>query len=309
MKLHKKDILGLEGISSHEVELILDTAKEMKKIVTSKMKRINYLQGRTVVTLFYENSTRTRVSFELAAKYMGANAVNVSVGNSSVQKGETLLDTGRTLDAMGTDIVVIRHNRSGAPHLLAKNINASVINAGDGMHEHPTQALLDMFTIKEHFGRLNGLKVAIIGDIYHSRVARSNIIGLTTMGAHVNVFAPSTLLPVGIEELGSVKVCKTIEEAIKDCDVVMGLRIQLERQKKALFPSAYEYTRFFGLRHENAKNLSKNALFMHPGPVNRGLEMTSNIIDSDNSVINQQVTNGVAVRMALLYLLTGRENI
>ena len=309
MKLRQKDVLGLEGVSSGEIELILDTAKEMKTILDSNKKRVNYLQGRTVVTLFYENSTRTRVSFELAAKYMGAHAVNVSVGSSSVQKGETLIDTGRTLDAMGADIVVIRHNRAGAPHLLAKNINASVINAGDGMHEHPTQALLDMFTMREHFGKLEGLKVAIVGDIYHSRVARSNIIGLTTMGAHVKVFAPSTLLPVGMEELDSVKVCNTMEEALEGCDVVMGLRIQLERQKKALFPSAYEYSRFFGLNNENVKDLGSDVLFMHPGPVNRGLEMTSNIIDSDQSVINLQVTNGVAVRMALLYLLTGREDI
>jgi len=306
MKLSTKDFLGLENISADEISYILETAKEMKKTVNSSMKKVNYLQGRSVVTLFYENSTRTRVSFELAAKYMGAQAVNVSVASSSVAKGETLMDTGRTLEAMGTDIVIIRHPQAGAPHLLAKNISASVINAGDGMHEHPTQALLDMMTIMEMFGTLSGLKVAIIGDIYHSRVARSNIIGLTKMGARVNLFAPSTLLPAGIEKMGA-KVFPNIYDAVADCDVVMGLRIQLERQKKCLFPSINEYARFFGINPENIKGVKKDALWMHPGPVNRGVEMTSTIIDADNSVINKQVTNGVAVRMALLYLLTGRE--
>jgi len=306
MKLSSKDFLGLENVSADEISYILETAKDMKKTVNSSMKKVNYLQGRSVVTLFYENSTRTRVSFELAAKYMGAQAVNVSVASISVAKGETLIDTGKTLEAMGTDIVIIRHPQAGAPHLLAKNISASVINAGDGMHEHPTQALLDMMTIMEAFGTLSGLKVAIIGDIYHSRVARSNIIGLTKMGAQVNLFAPSTLLPPGIEKLGA-RVFSNINDAVADCDVVMGLRMQLERQKKCLFPSINEYARFFGINPENIKGAKKNALWMHPGPVNRGVEMTSTIIDGDNSVINKQVTNGVAVRMALLYLLTGRE--
>lgn len=308
MKLSSKDLLGLDNISADEISFILEIAKEMKKIVNSSMKKVNYLQGRSVVTLFYENSTRTRVSFELAAKYMGAQAVNVSVASSSVAKGETLIDTGRTLEAMGTDIVIIRHHQSGAPHLLAKNISASVINAGDGMHEHPTQALLDMMTIKDTFGTLSGLKVAIIGDIYHSRVARSNIIGLTKMGAQVNLYAPSTLLPAGIEKLGA-RVFTNIDDTVADCDVVMGLRVQLERQKKCLFPTINEYARFFGINPENIKKAKKNALWMHPGPVNRGVEMTSTIVDADNSVINKQVTNGVAVRMALLYLLTGREEL
>lgn len=306
MKLRSKDILGLDHLEPDEINLILDTATDMKKIVKSQMKKVNYLQGKTVITLFYENSTRTRVSFELAAKYMGAQAVNVSVSTSSVAKGETLIDTGKTLDVMGSDIIIMRHSMSGAPHLLAKNVKASVINAGDGMHEHPTQGLLDMYTMKETFGDLKGLKVAIIGDIYHSRVARSNIIGLTKMGAEVRINAPSTLMPVGIETLGA-KVCPTIEDTVEDCDVVMGLRVQLERQKKALFPSAYEYSRFFGMNPDNIKGAKKNALWMHPGPVNRGVEMTSSLIDGDASVINEQVTNGVAVRMALLYLLTGRE--
>lgn len=308
MKLSTKDLLGLENIEADEITFILEIAEEMKKIVKSSMKRVNYLQGRSVVSLFYENSTRTRVSFELAAKYMGAQAVNVSVASSSVAKGETLIDTGKTLEAMGTDIVIIRHHQSGAPHLLARNISASVINAGDGMHEHPTQALLDMMTIKETFGTLKGIKVAIIGDIYHSRVARSNIIGLTKMGAQVNLYAPSTLLPTGIEKLGA-KVLPNINDTVADCDVVMGLRVQLERQKKCLFPTTNEYAKFFGINPENIKGAKKNALWMHPGPVNRGVEMTSTIIDADNSVINKQVTNGVAVRMALLYLLTGREEL
>ena len=308
MKLRSKDILGLDHLDTDEIGLILDTAKEMKKIVTSQMKKVNYLQGKTVITLFYENSTRTRVSFELAAKYMSAQAVNVSVSTSSVSKGETLIDTGKTLDVMGSDIIIIRHNMSGAPHFLAKNVKASVINAGDGMHEHPTQGLLDMYTMKEAFGCLKGLKVAIIGDIYHSRVARSNIIGLTKMGAEVRINAPSTLMPLGIENLGA-KIYPTIEETVKDCDVVMGLRVQLERQKKALFPSSYEYSRFFGMNPENVSGAKKNALWMHPGPVNRGVEMTSSLVDGASSVINDQVTNGVAVRMALLYLLTGREEI
>jgi len=306
MKLRSKDLLGLEHLEPDEINLILDMAKDMKKIVQSNMKRVNYLQGRSVITLFYENSTRTRVSFELAAKYMGAHAVNVSVSTSSVAKGETLIDTGKTLDVMGSDIVVIRHSQPGAPHLLAKHINASVINAGDGMHEHPTQALLDMFTMQEAKGGLEGLTVAIIGDITHSRVARSNIIGLGKMGAKVRVFAPATLLPIGIENMGC-QICSSLEEAISDADVIMGLRIQKERLKKALIPSTEEYARFFGLDVHHLAAAKKDVLVMHPGPVNRGVEMTSLLIDSDQSKINEQVTNGVAVRMALLYLLAGRE--
>jgi len=306
MKLRSKDLLGLEHLEPDEITLILDMAKDMKKIVQSNMKRVNYLQGRSVMTLFYENSTRTRVSFELAAKYMGAHAVNVSVSTSSVAKGETLIDTGKTLDVMGTDVVVIRHSQPGAPHLLAKNIRASVINAGDGMHEHPTQALLDMFTMREAKGSLEGLKVAIIGDIMHSRVARSNIIGLGKMGAKVRIFAPATLLPIGIETMGC-QVCSSMEEAVSDADVIMGLRIQRERLKKALIPSTEEYARFFGLDVRHLAGAKKDVLVMHPGPVNRGVEMTSLLIDSDQSKINEQVTNGVAVRMALLYLLAGRE--
>ena len=270
MKLRSKDILGLDHLEPDEITLILDMARDMKRIIQSNMKRVNYLQGRSVVTLFYENSTRTRVSFELAAKYMGAHAVNVSVPASSVAKGESLIDTGKTLDVMGTDIVVIRHSQPGAPHLLAKNISASVINGGDGMHEHPTQALLDMFTMREAKGGFEGLKVAIIGDIMHSRVARSNMIGLGKMGAQVYIYAPATLIPPGIKEMGC-HICQSLEEAVDGADVVMGLRIQRERLKKALIPSTEEYARFFGVDVRHLAEANKDVLIMHPGPVNREL--------------------------------------
>jgi len=306
MKLKNKDVLGIKELTAEEIESILDTAADMKKIVLSPSKKAHYLRGKSVVTLFYENSTRTRVSFELAGKYMSADTVNVTAQGSSVQKGETLLDTGKTLDAMGTDIIVIRHGMAGAPHLLAKHVKASVINAGDGMHEHPTQALLDMFTIRERFGGFKGLKVAIIGDIYHSRVARSNVIGLCKMGAKPVVCGPATLMPVDIEKMGAF-VAPTLKDALAGADVVIGLRVQLERQKNALFPSQAEYAEYFGINSENAAFAGKNVLLMHPGPVNRGVEMTSEVVDSGNSAINEQVTNGVAVRMALLYMLVGRK--
>ncbi|AGC69072.1 aspartate carbamoyltransferase PyrB [Thermoclostridium stercorarium subsp. stercorarium DSM 8532] len=307
MTINKKDILGIAELSRDEITSILDTASIMKRIIQSGDKKTNYLRGKTVLILFYENSTRTRVSFELAAKYMGADTININVSVSSVAKGETLVDTGKTLNSMGADVIVIRHNMSGAPHLLAKHVNASVINAGDGMHEHPTQALLDMFTIREYYKTLSGLKVAIIGDIYHSRVARSNIIGLAKMGAKPVIYGPATLIPPEIEKMGA-KIAPTINDALYQADVVMGLRMQLERQKNALFPSKSEYARFFGINQVNLSLAKKDALWMHPGPVNRGVEMTSGVIDGFNSVINEQVTNGVAVRMALLYLLAGREN-
>lgn len=305
MNLKSKDLLGLKDLSADEIEHILDTAKTMKLILTTNNKKTPHLQGKSVVTLFYENSTRTRLSFELASKYMSASTANVSAVGSSVAKGESLIDTGRTIDAMGADVIVIRHSMSGAPHLLAKHVKASVINAGDGMNEHPTQALLDMFTIKEKKGTLKGLKVAIIGDIYHSRVARSNIWGMLKLGADVRIAGPSTLLPPGIEKTG-VKVYSTIQEALIDADVVMGLRIQLERQKKGLFPTIREYSKFFGLDDKRLKFAKEDALVLHPGPVNRGVELTSDVIDGEHSLINEQVTNGVAVRMALLYLLTRR---
>lgn len=303
MNLKSKDLLGLRDITAEEIEYILNTAKTMKYILSSNNKKTAHLQGKSIITLFYENSTRTRLSFELASKYMGANAANISASSSSVQKGETLIDTGKTIDSMGSDVIIIRHPMSGAPHLLAQNVKSSIINAGDGMNEHPTQALLDMFTMVEKKGSLKGLKVAIIGDILHSRVARSNIWGLTKMGAEVNVSGPATLIPPGIEKLG-VNVFSTVQEAILDADVVMSLRIQLERQKKGLFPSIREYSRFFGLDDKRLRLAKEDALVMHPGPVNRGVELSSAVMDGDQSAINEQVTNGVAIRMALLYLLT-----
>ncbi len=307
MFLKSKDLLGLKELTPEEIRLILDTAKTMKLVLTSNNKKTPHLAGKSVITLFYENSTRTRLSFELASKYMGASAANISASGSSVAKGETLIDTGKTIDVMGADVVIIRHPMSGAPHLLAKNISASVINAGDGMNEHPSQALLDMFTIVEKKGSLKGLKIAILGDILHSRVARSNIWGMTRLGAQVSVAGPSTLLPPGIERAG-IKVYNTIQEALIEADVVMCLRLQLERQQKGLFPTAREYSRFFGLDEKRLKLAKEDALVMHPGPVNRGLELSSFVMDGEQSVINEQVTNGVAVRMALLYLLTRRNS-
>lgn len=301
--MKRKDLLGLDGVSREEITSILDTALMMRQVVRSNNKKTPHLQGKSIVTLFYENSTRTRMSFELASKYMSAAAANISASASSVAKGETLIDTGVTLDQMGTDVIIIRHPMSGAPHLLAQHVNAAVINAGDGINEHPTQALLDMFTIKRHKGRLDGLKVAIVGDVLHSRVARSNIFGLHTMGAEVALCAPPTLMPAQMEELG-VKTYTRVEEAVEGADVVMGLRIQKERQEEGNFPSLREYSEFFGINEERMKYAKPDALIMHPGPINRGVEITSDAADCEQSVINEQVTSGVAVRMALLYLLT-----
>lgn len=303
MAFKHKDLLSLRDVEREEIEMILSTAASMRQLLDSPTKKTAHLQGKSIVTLFYENSTRTRMSFELASKYMSAAAANISASASSVQKGETLLDTGRTLDRMGTDVIIIRHPMSGAPHLLAQHVNAAVINAGDGINEHPTQALLDMFTIKRHKGRLDGLKVAIVGDVLHSRVARSNIFGLHTMGAEVALCAPPTLMPAQMEELG-VKTYTRVEEAVEGADVVMGLRIQKERQEEGNFPSLREYSEFFGINEERMKYAKPDALIMHPGPINRGVEITSDAADCEQSVINEQVTSGVAVRMALLYLLT-----
>lgn len=302
MNLKSKDLLGLKDLSPEEIEYILDTAAKMKYVIVSNNKKTPHLQGKSVVTLFYENSTRTRLSFELASKYMGASSANISASVSSVLKGESLIDTGRTIDRMGTDIIIMRHPQSGAPHLMAQNVKASVINAGDGMNEHPTQALLDMFTIRDKKGPFQGLKVAILGDIYHSRVARSNIWGLTKMGAQVSLAGPATMLPPDIEKTGA-KVFSTIQEALIDADVIISLRLQLERQKKALFPTVREYSRFFGLDEKRLQLAKKDVLIMHPGPINRGIELTSSVADMESSAIDEQVTNGVAVRMALLYLL------
>lgn len=304
MNWNRKDLLGLREVSKAEIELVLNTAVPMKDIIQRQIKKVPTLRGRAIINLFYEPSTRTRTSFELAGKYMSADTINIASSSSSVVKGETLKDTALTIEAMGADLVVLRHPAAGAAELLAKTVKASVINAGDGAHEHPTQALLDMFTIKEKKGQLEGLKVAIVGDILHSRVARSNIWGLTKMGAEVRVAAPPTLIPADIQSLG-VKVYHEVEEAIADADVVNVLRIQLERQKKGLFPSLREYGVLYGINSERLKLAKPDALVLHPGPMNRGVEITPQVADGNQSVIVEQVTNGVAVRMALLYLLTG----
>ena len=300
--LNRKDLLGLKECSAEEICEILDTAEEMKKLLLSDKKQSDLLAGKALVTLFYENSTRTRSSFELAAKYLGASEVNIAVANSSVQKGETLIDTGETLDAMKIDYIVIRHPMAGAPALLAKHVKASVLNGGDGMHEHPTQALLDMCTVREKSGRIKGLKVAILGDIKHSRVAMSNLYGFTKLGAEVYMYAPSTMIPKEIEKLGA-HIAKSREEALEGADAVMGLRIQLERMNGGLFPSLSEYSRYYGVNDGLLKYAKKDAIVLHPGPVNRGVELTPQVIDGEKSVILEQVTNGVAVRMALLKLL------
>ncbi len=305
--LRRKDLLGLIDASKEEIEEILTLAQDYKNRIRQGEKTFSALRNRTVTILFYENSTRTRTSFEQAAKYLGGRTINISAATSSVAKGETLVDTGKTLDAQRNDFIVIRHPMGGAPHLLAKTVKAGVLNAGDGMNEHPTQGLLDMLTMKEHFGSLKGLKVAILGDIKHSRVAKSNLFGLQKMGAEVYMHAPQTLIPVGIEKLGA-KVCKSREEAVKGADVVMGLRIQLERQHAGNFPSLGEYAANYGVDEKVFALANENAIILHPGPVNRGVELTSGIIDHEKSRIEDQVLSGVAVRMAALTLLNeGRE--
>lgn len=305
MPLSQKDLLGLRGVPKEEIKEILNTAVQMKKFLVENQKRMPHLQGKSIVTLFYENSTRTRMSFELATKYMGAASANITASGSSVSKGETLIDTGCSLDMMGTDLIIMRHPMSGAPHLLAKHVKSGVINAGDGMNEHPTQGLLDMFTMREKLGRLDGLKVAIIGDISHSRVARSNIWGLHTMGSEVVLAAPETLLPEGMDKMG-VQVTTDTDEAVRNADVVMALRIQLERQQAGLFPSVREYHKYWGINDARMRLAKPGALVMHPGPVNRGVEITTALADGDSSVIREQVMNGVAVRMAIMFLMTRR---
>lgn len=305
MAFKRKDILGLEDLTAEEIDLILDTAEPMKEILSRDIKKVPTLRGRSVVTLFYEPSTRTRTSFELAAKYLGADTTSIAVATSSVQKGESLRDTARTIEAMAADVIIIRHSAAGAPHLLARWVHSRVLNAGDGAHEHPTQALLDMYTIRERKGGFRGLKVAILGDISHSRVARSNIWGLTKMGAEVRVVGPATLMPPDIEKMG-VQVYHNWEEGLTDVDVINVLRIQLERQKKGLFPSIREYTRLYGLDEKKLHVARPDVLVLHPGPVNRGIEISPEVQDGPHAAINEQVTNGVAVRMALLYLLMAR---
>ena len=301
----RKDILGIKDLSVDEINFILETAESFLEISTRTIKKVPTLRGKTVINLFYEASTRTRTSFEIAGKRLSADTINISSSTSSVVKGETLIDTARNLEAMNPDVIVIRHSAAGAPHLLASLVKQSIINAGDGAHEHPTQALLDMMTIKEHKGKISGLKVAIIGDIEHSRVARSNIYGLSKMGAHVVVAGPATMLPRDIEQMG-VKVFSKVEDAITNADVVMMLRIQLERQKQNIFPSLREYSQHYCLNRNNIKLAKKDVIVMHPGPINRGVEISPDIADDPSfSVILDQVNKGVAVRMALLYLLTG----
>jgi len=303
IKWTRKDLLGLEELSKEELELILDTAESFREISERQIKKVPALRGKTVVNLFYEPSTRTRISFELAAKRLSADILNISTSSSSVVKGETLKDTAKNIEAMKVDVIIMRHPAAGAPLLLAKSIKPSVLNAGDGSHEHPTQGLLDIFTIRRKKGKIAGLNVSIIGDITHSRVARSNIWGLTKLGANVTVCGPPTLIPPFIEKLG-VKVTYDLEEALKGADVVNLLRIQHERQKKNLFPSVREYALEFGIDMDRLKNAKKDILIMHPGPINRGVELSQDAADGKNSVILEQVTNGVAVRMAVLYLVT-----
>lgn len=299
-----KDLLSMEALSPADIGLILDTADSLKAISFRDIKKAPTLRGKSVVNFFYEPSTRTKSSFEIAAKRLSADTFSLSASTSSMVKGETLLDTAMNLQAMNPDVIILRHSSSGAPHVFAKKVRASVINAGDGINEHPTQALLDLYTIREKKGGLSGVKVSIIGDIAHSRVARSNIIGLRKMGARVTVSGPPTLIPKGIEAMG-VSVFNDPADAVKDCDVVMLLRVQLERQSKLLFPSIREYSTFFCLTEEMLESAKKDVIVMHPGPLNRGVEISSGVADGPFSVILDQVANGVAVRMAVLYLLIG----
>ena len=302
--LRSKDLLGIETLSPDEITLLLDTAESMRSIAERPIKKVPALRGRMVVNLFFEASTRTRFSFETAEKWLSADSLNFAAKGSSVEKGETLLDTARNLQAMSPDLIVIRHGSPGVPHFLARHLKAGVVNAGDGAHEHPTQALLDALTIRQKLGRLEGLRVAICGDVAHSRVVRSNIWLLTKMGAKVVVCAPPTLMPVRIEAMG-VEATNDFDAALEGADVVMMLRMQLERQGTSLFPSVREYFRLYGLDSKRLKKARPAAIVMHPGPMNRGVEISSEVADSDRSVILDQVGNGVAVRMAVLYLLLG----
>ncbi|MCA0389905.1 MAG: aspartate carbamoyltransferase catalytic subunit [Bacteroidetes bacterium] len=305
MQLKIKHLLGLENVSSSDIQTILDTAVSFKQVLERPIKKVPTLQGKTIVNLFYENSTRTRISFELAEKRLSADSVNFSVSGSSVSKGETFKDTVRNIEAMKVDMIVVRHASAGVPLYLTKITDSVVINAGDGIHEHPTQALLDMYSIREKLGKLEGLKVCIVGDIAHSRVALSNIFGLKAMGADVSVCGPATLIPRNISDLG-VKVIHNIDDAIQENDVLNILRIQLERKAKASFPSTREYHKFYGITKERLEKNKKDVLLLHPGPINRGVEISSEMADGEHQIILEQVTNGVAVRMAILYLLGTR---
>ncbi len=302
-----KDIIALRDLSKEEIELLISTAENMREVNSRDIKKVPTLRGKTIINLFCEASTRTRTSFEIAGKRLSADTVNITPSSSSATKGETLADTALNLLAMKPDIIVMRHAVSGSHYFLSKKVSCSIINAGDGAHEHPSQGLLDMLTMKDRFGRLDGLKVAIVGDITHSRVARSDIQGLTKMGSSVYLAGPPTMMPPGAERLGNVTVCGSMKEAIQDADVVMMLRIQQERQGKTLMPNTREYSRYFGLNPQNIKLAKPGALVMHPGPINRGVEMSSFVVDGDQSHILKQVENGVAVRMAMLYHVCGGE--
>lgn len=307
MKFNHKDIIALRDLDKQEIELLLETAESMREINSRDIKKVPTLRGKTVINLFYESSTRTRTSFEIAGKRLSADTVNIAPSNSSATKGETLADTALNLLAMKPDIIVMRHAVSGSHYFLSDKIGCSIINAGDGAHEHPSQGLLDLLTMKDRFGRLDGLKVAIVGDITHSRVARSNIQGLTKLGSEVFLAGPPTMMPPGVERLGKVTVCKTMRDAIEDADVVMMLRIQQERQGKTLMPNTREYSRYFGLNPANLKYAKPDAMVMHPGPINRGVEMSSSVVDGLQSHVLKQVENGVAVRMSMLYHVCGGE--
>jgi aspartate carbamoyltransferase catalytic subunit len=307
MSFRHKHIIALRDLSKDDIEQLLNTAESMREINSREIKKVPTLRGKTIINLFYESSTRTRTSFEIAGKRLSADTVNIASSSSSATKGETLADTALNLLAMKPDIIVMRHAVSGSHYFLAEKVNCSIINAGDGAHEHPSQGLLDMLTIKDKFGRLDGLKVAIVGDITHSRVARSNIQGLTKMGSSIFLAGPPTMIPPGVERLGNVTVCATMKEAIQDADVVMMLRIQQERQGKTLMPNAREYSRYFGLNPQNLQYAKPDAMVMHPGPINRGVEMSSYVVDGSQSHILKQVENGVAVRMAMLYHVCGGE--
>ncbi len=304
MAWNRKDILDIESLSVDEIQLILNTADGLKEISQRPIKKVPTLRGKTIVLFFHEPSTRTRISFDVAAKRLSADSISISASASSLIKGETLVDTAKNLEAMNPDVIVIRHSSAGTPYLLAKRISTSIINAGDGMHAHPTQALLDMMTVREKKGDLKGLNIAIVGDISHSRVARSNIVGFTKMGAKVRIAGPPTMIPVGIESLGAI-VFNDMDEVIDGADVIMMLRIQKERQQRFLFPSEREYASRYGLTLSRIKDSRPDVMIMHPGPLNRGVEISSQAADYVNSVILDQVTNGVALRMALLYLLAG----
>lgn len=302
MPLSSRHLLGLQGVPKEDIQTILDTAHTFREILERPIKKVPTLQGKTVVNLFYESSTRTRISFELAEKRLSADAINFSVSGSSVSKGETFKDTIKNIEAMKVDMVVVRHAAAGTPLYLTRISSSNIVNAGDGTHEHPTQALLDMYSIRQKLGRLEGLKVCIVGDISHSRVALSNIYGLKTMGAKVSVCGPSTMIPRNIEDLG-VEVIYNIDEAIQENDVLNVLRIQLERKAREYFPSIREYAKYFGITQERLDKNGKDILILHPGPINRGVELSSEVADGSNQIILYQVTNGVAIRMAVLYLL------